>query len=91
MQVEADPKLTTTTTPTGTPLSFAADIVSLFRADVDRPEMLFAFDLHRFEDVRDNAQKILGRLKNKTMPCDGPWRPEQMDLFERWIEEGMQP
>jgi hypothetical protein len=22
------------------------------------------------------------------MPCDGPWPPDQIDLFRRWIQAG---
>jgi hypothetical protein len=25
------------------------------------------------------------------MPCDVPWPKEQVDLFRRWIEEGLKP
>ena len=34
---------------------------------------------------------ILRRLKSGTMPCDGPWPAERVDLFERWIQTGKQP
>ena len=70
---------------------FAADIVGLFRADVDRASMLFAFDLHRFEDVRDNAAAILARLQNGSMPCDAPWPAERVALFRRWTDDGKLP
>lgn len=70
---------------------FAADIVGLFRVDVDRASMLFAFDLHRFENVRDNAPAILVRLQNGSMPCDAPWPPERVALFRRWIDDGKLP
>ena len=45
-----------------TPLSFASDIRSLFRDSPDRDSMLaiWAFDLHQYEDVRDNADRIPG-------------------------------
>jgi hypothetical protein len=79
------------TAPPPVVLGFAADIVGLFRADVDRPSMLFAFDLHRFEHVRDNADAILTRLVDGTMPCDAPWPPERIALFQRWIDEGKLP
>ena len=63
-------------------LGFATDIVGLFRADLDRASMFFAFDLHRFEDVRDNAAAILARLENGSMPCDAPWPSERIALFQ---------
>ncbi len=34
--------------------------------------MLFRFDLHRYEDVRDNATTILTRLSDGSMPWDVP-------------------
>lgn len=76
-------------TPTG-PLGFAADIRPLFR-DSDVAAMSFVFDLSKFEDVRDNAEAIHSRLADGSMPCDGPWPPERIALFRRWIDEGMQP
>jgi hypothetical protein len=77
--------------PPGRATGFAADIAGLFRADVDRTSMLFRFDLHRYEDVRDNATAILARLEDGTMPCDGPWSADRISLFRRWINEGRQP
>ncbi len=68
--------------------SFARDIQPLFR-ESDREAMEFAFDLWDFDDVRTNAQDILERLTDGTMPCDGEWPEEQLTLFRRWIEAGM--
>jgi hypothetical protein len=65
--------------------SFERDIKPLFRLD-DREVMEFAFDLHRYEDVRDNAALILERLEDGSMPCDGPWPDEQVERFRAWIE-----
>ena len=82
------------TPPVGAgPPGFAADIQPLFREDPDRQAMLVLgpFDLHRFEDVRDNADAILVRLEGGTLPCDGPWPPERVAIFRRWIEGGKQP
>ncbi len=68
--------------------SFARDIQPLFR-ESDREAMEFAFDLWDFDDVRTNAQDILERLTDGTMPCDGEWPEEQVALFRRWVEAGM--
>ena len=87
--IEPDPA--DETAPPPAVLGFAADIVGLFRADVDRASMLFAFDLHRFEDVRDNAAAILARLRSGSMPCDAPWPSERVALFQRWIDDGKLP
>ena len=53
--------------------------------------MRFAFDLWDYEDVKRHADAVLVRLKAGTMPCDGPWTPEQIDAFERWVHTGMTP
>ena len=68
--------------------SFARDIQPLFR-ESDREAMEFAFDLWDFDDVRTNAQDILERLTDGTMPCDGEWPEEQLAQFRRWVEAGM--
>ncbi|MGY1679374.1 ferritin-like domain-containing protein [Geodermatophilus sp. SYSU D01176] len=87
--VEPDPLDEPTAPAEGVP-GFAAHIKDLFR-DLDRDSMLFAFDLHRFEDVRDHADEILGRVEEGSMPCDGPWPAERVDLFRRWIDGGRLP
>ncbi len=68
--------------------SFARDIQPLFRAS-DREAMEFAFDLWDYHDVSINAQDILERLTDGTMPCDGEWLEEQITQFRRWVEAGM--
>ncbi|MHB8233195.1 MAG: CDGSH iron-sulfur domain-containing protein [Solirubrobacteraceae bacterium] len=65
-------------------LSYEAHIKPLFR-ERDRTSMRFAFDLWSHADVSTNADAILERLKAGTMPCDGPWPGERVELFERWI------
>jgi CDGSH-type Zn-finger protein/truncated hemoglobin YjbI len=72
----------------GDPVSFAEHIKPLFRK-MDRDSMSFVFDLWTSDDVRTHAQEILKRLENGTMPCDGAWPPERVDLFHRWIESAM--
>ena len=67
--------------------SFARDIQPLFRED-DREAMDFVFDLWDYNDVRANAQLILDRLEDGTMPCDEPWDDEKITLFRHWIEAG---
>jgi hypothetical protein len=72
------------------PSSFARDIRPLFRAK-DINAMKKAFDLSSYDDVRSHADAILGRVSAGSMPCDGPWPQDQVDLFRRWIEEGLKP
>jgi hypothetical protein len=74
----------------GEPVLFGQHIEPLFR-EKDRDSMSFAFDLGSYDEVSDNADLILRRLRSGTMPCDGPWPAERVDLFERWIQSGKQP
>ena len=69
--------------------SFETDIKPLFR-EGDRRSMEFAFDLWSYDDVVQDADAILGRLRNGSMPCDGAWPDEQVELFQRWIDAGKQ-
>jgi CDGSH-type Zn-finger protein/truncated hemoglobin YjbI len=72
----------------GEPAGFAEHIKPLFR-ERDRTSMRFAFDLWSYKDVRDNAQAILERVRAGTMPCDGAWPPEWVEVFDRWTNGGM--
>jgi hypothetical protein len=70
-------------------ISFATDVKPLFR-EKDRSSMESQFDLWSYEDVKKAAPRILGKLEDGSMPCDGAWPEEQVDLFRRWVEEGTQ-
>jgi hypothetical protein len=72
------------------PVSFAEHIKPLFRQD-DRRSMSFAFDLWDYDDVVANDQAILERLEAGTMPCDGAWPAERVEVFRRWVETGTAP
>jgi len=74
----------------GQPVSFAAHIKPLFR-ERDRQSMSFAFDLWSGDDVRAHAADILRRLQDGSMPCDGAWPAERVEVFERWTQTGMAP
>jgi hypothetical protein len=69
-------------------VSFEQEIRPLFR-ERDRESMRSHFDLWSYEDVRENAEPILQVLRTGSMPCDGAWPDEQVDLFERWTASGM--
>jgi hypothetical protein len=69
------------------PISYAQDIKPLFR-EGDRESMKWAFDLSSYDDVAANSDAILGKLRDGTMPCDGAWPEEQVDLFQRWVDAG---
>jgi hypothetical protein len=68
-------------------ISFAEDIKPLFR-ERDRDSMKWAFDLWSHDDVTANGDAILGRLRDGSMPCDGTWPEEQIELFHRWVDSG---
>jgi hypothetical protein len=72
------------------PVQFASQIKLLFRSK-DRQSMLRHFDLGSYEDVSAHADRILQRLSAGTMPCDGAWPPEQIEVFERWVRGGKLP
>jgi hypothetical protein len=71
-------------------MTFEHDIRPLFR-ERDREAMKRRFDLWSYDDVRVNAQRILGVLRAGRMPCDGAWPADRIDTFERWTETGMAP
>jgi hypothetical protein len=71
----------------GDAVGYEADIRPLFRED-DRSSMLSAFDLWSYDDVREHAAAILDRLEDGSMPCDGAWPADRVDVFRRWLEHG---
>jgi hypothetical protein len=84
---EANAKGATVTSSTDDPVSFETDIKPLFR-QLDRESMKAAFDLWSHDDVSRDADAILARLREGTMPCDGAWPSAHVDLFQRWAESG---
>ncbi|HEX4098916.1 MAG TPA: ferritin-like domain-containing protein [Pseudonocardiaceae bacterium] len=68
-------------------VSFAAHVKPLFRAR-DRQSMRFAFDLWSYPDVAANADAILDQIRAGSMPCDGAWPAEQIEVLARWIDGG---
>ncbi len=69
--------------------SFGHDIRPLFRSK-DIESMSGLFDLSSYQDVRSNADKIYEKLSNGSMPCDGVWPAERVQLFQSWINAGYQ-
>lgn len=53
--------------------------------------MRLHFDLGSYDDVSDHADRILERLQRGSMPCDGAWAPQQVEIFERWVRGGKLP
>lgn len=77
-------------------VGYATDIRPLFtQTDIDH--MAFFCDLSSYDDVKTNAQEILGRLKatdDTVMPPEtsgGPWSAANVAKFEKWIADGCQP
>ncbi|WP_156766440.1 hypothetical protein [Mycobacterium sp. E2327] len=74
----------------GEEVLFERNIKPLFRAD-DRDSMKWAFDLWSYNDVKAHAAAIVQRLRDGSMPCDGAWSAQKVDVFQRWIDSGMSP
>ena len=72
------------------PVHFQGDIKPLFR-EKDRQSMRLHFDLGSYEDVSDHADRIFERLRRGSMPCDGAWPAQQIEVFERWVRGGKLP
>ena len=70
----------------GDSVSYGSDIKPLFR-ERDRESMESHFDLWSYADVKSAAGRILAKLEDGTMPCDGAWPEDHVDLFRRWVEE----
>lgn len=68
---------------------FEADIKPKFRpSDVAVMRAIAGFDLHSYDDVSTNADRIFARIADRSMPCDGPWPQSDIDLFEAWKDGG---
>jgi hypothetical protein len=72
--------------------SYAIDIRPLFRdKDIRAMKTFGHFDLSLYDDVNTHASAIYERLANGSMPCDQPWPEAQVQLFQKWMNEGKQP
>jgi hypothetical protein len=78
------------------PVSFVADIKPLFTA-MDQDHMLNQvgmFDLWSYDDVKANADAILGAVTDGSMPPSGsgepPWTQSQISTFKQWMDDGFQ-
>jgi hypothetical protein len=68
-------------------LGYERDIRPLFR-EKDVSSMSKAFDLSSYTDVRANADQILARVADGSMPCDGAWPQDRVELFRSWVNAG---
>jgi hypothetical protein len=71
-------------------VGFQRDIRPLFRAK-DIESMSSRFDLSSYDDVRANSDRILNKLSDGSMPCDGAWPAERVELFREWVGAGCPP
>jgi hypothetical protein len=71
-------------------MGFETDIKPLFR-ELDRNDMMFAFDVWFYDDVKQNASDILARIEDASMPCDEPWDKDKIEKLRAWINAGCQP
>lgn len=74
-------------------VSFAGDIMPLFRPKDIQHMLNIGLELSRHEAVRASAQTIsrwVGGAGGRPMPPapDQRWTKAQVDLFERWMAEG---
>jgi hypothetical protein len=72
---------------TDEPIRFEQDIKPLFH-ERDRQSMRWAFDLWSRDDVAENGEAILARLRDGTMPCDGAWSDDRIAVLQDWVEAG---
>jgi hypothetical protein len=68
-------------------VGYERDIRPLFR-EKDVSSMSKAFDLASYNDVRANADKILAKVADGSMPCDGAWPQDRVELFRSWVDAG---
>jgi hypothetical protein len=68
-------------------VGFERDIRPLFR-DKDVESMSSAFDLSSYEAARANAARILATVAEGSMPCDGPWPAERLELSRGRVDAG---
>jgi hypothetical protein len=69
------------------PISFEHEIKPLFRPR-DHGAMRSSFDLWSYDDVSANADAIYQAVEEGSMPCDGAWPAESVELLKRWIDAG---
>lgn len=77
-------------------VSFAKDIRPIY-TDEDIDHMSTFLDLSSYDDNKANSTKILMRLKGdggkRRMPPPprAAWTPEQIALYQQWINDGYPP
>ncbi len=80
------------------PISFQADIRPLF-TERDIEGMRKGFNLESYDDVKQHAAAIYDRIRGiggAVMPPppptgEGPWPQSRIELFAKWMADGLQP
>jgi hypothetical protein len=54
----------------------------------DRRAMLSRLDRSSYDDAKANADAILGQLAAGSMPCDGAWPDERVELLPALLADG---
>src|SRR5262245_27542539 len=74
-------------------VSFANDIAPLFKQF--QGPMMWRFDLTNYEAVVANAPTIYGRISSTSSPMPpepfDPLTPEQIQMFQDWMNQGCPP
>jgi hypothetical protein len=78
--------------------SFQRDILPLFTAR-DIEGMRKGFNLDSYDDVKKHAAAIYDRIRGiggAVMPPppprgEGPWPQSRIELFAKWMADGLQP
>jgi hypothetical protein len=78
-------------------VSFQTDILPLFtQMDIDHMQDM-GVQLNNYDYMRDpsNAQDVYSQVSQGLMPPPGsgedPWSPQQVNLFQTWMDEGYPP
>jgi hypothetical protein len=68
-------------------VGYERDLRPLFR-EKDVQSMSAALDLSSYDDVKARAKKILEKLADGSMPCDGSWPEDRVAVFRAWVDAG---
>ena len=72
-------------------VGYRSDIRPLFRDfDVETLQRLDGIELNDVNSVRANVEELQERLNKGSLPYDACWSGAQIDLFNRWVDSGME-
>lgn len=67
---------------------FTEDDINCMKSNFVRNKIGTVIELDSYDNVKLNAIKILGMVKNGRMPPDDPWKEDRVALFQDWIDAG---